>query len=387
MRVGASSYVVLLVFALIASPAPGVPDALGSDSVRSAAALLSHAPAPSGDCDILWFGLDIANEVSRYRGLGFDIVHTEDPAEVNLANLADFDVLTLSVTGPGVLGGVQADIEAFVNEGHGLHVHQPNAVGALDYMPADFDISIADYWFCDQQYVSATIVDSTHPVTTGLADADLSGDGDLVGSIGSGFQLLAENVVCGDPALAAGTSGAGRVVFETGNGGDNSVLPGSDAYWTRLFTWLCEAEPFLPVDIDVKPRSDRNRVNPLGRGFIPVAILGSDSFDVAQVDVTTLAFGPDGAEPAFDLTSPGSCRPSRRDVNDDGYTDLVSSYRIEETGIALGSTEACLTGSTLDGALFRGCDEITTAPGCGLGVELALFLSPLLWLRRRRSRR
>jgi hypothetical protein len=112
----------------------------------------------------------------------------------------------------------------------------------------------------------------------------------------------------------------------------------------------------LPVGVDIKPDSHVNSVNPGSRGVLPVAILGTDTFDVADVDITTLAFGPAGALPAH------RNGPHAEDVNLDGFPDLLGHFPIEEAGLVAGDVEACVTGETLDGTPFKGCDSVHTVP-------------------------
>jgi hypothetical protein len=194
----------------------------------------------------------------------------------------------------------------------------------------------------------------------------------------------------GDP-MDRGNCDAGAVEFADcdASGVDDGteivqgILDDADG---NLVPDICE--PVL-VAVDINPWSDTNFIKPFSRLLIPVALLGSDDFDVADADVTTLAFGANGAVPAFDLTNPFVYWLSHWDVNRDGKKDLLSHYRTEDTGIATGDTEVCLAGETLEGTLFEGCDAITTPPDCGHGFEAALVVPPLVLIggRIRRRRR
>ena len=114
------------------------------------------------------------------------------------------------------------------------------------------------------------------------------------------------------------------------------------------------ADETLEVDVDIKPGSDPNSINCLSHGVVPVAILSSDTFDAADVDPSTLAFGPNGAAPAH--LSGGHLE----DVDGAGLDDLVSHYYTALTEIQCGHVGACVTGETFDGLSFWGCDSIVT---------------------------
>jgi PKD repeat protein len=107
----------------------------------------------------------------------------------------------------------------------------------------------------------------------------------------------------------------------------------------------------LPAAIDIKPGSDRNPMALRSRGVLPIAILGSEDLDVADVDLRTLVFGPGNAR-ALDRHA------HLEDVNGDGFLDLVARFRATATEIARGDDEACVDGALMDGTPFEGCDSI-----------------------------
>jgi hypothetical protein len=125
-------------------------------------------------------------------------------------------------------------------------------------------------------------------------------------------------------------------------------------------TALCDIGAFelgpRQVQLDVKPGGFPNSINPYSRGVVPVAILGSDTFDVADVDVVALAFGPAGA-PIAHLNG------HLQDTNFDGIIDLMLHFRTQDTGIVCGDESATLTGQTLEGQPIEGSDSIQTV-GC-----------------------
>ena len=109
------------------------------------------------------------------------------------------------------------------------------------------------------------------------------------------------------------------------------------------------------AEIDIKPGSDKNPVNPKSNGVIPVAVLGSIDFDATQVDHSTVVFGPDEAAPVHD--------GHVEDVDGDGFMDMVFHFKTRETGLDCGDTEAYLSAATFAGDGFSAADSIDTV-GC-----------------------
>lgn len=112
------------------------------------------------------------------------------------------------------------------------------------------------------------------------------------------------------------------------------------------------------VVIDIKPGSDPNCFNPDGHGVIPVAIMGSASFDVTRIDPGSLEFG------GLAVRVRGNRGPlcDVDYVNADGQPDLVCHFEDETDGWTEGSDSATLTGRLDDGSAFRGSDSICIRP-------------------------
>lgn len=105
--------------------------------------------------------------------------------------------------------------------------------------------------------------------------------------------------------------------------------------------------------IDIEPGSTDNPINLGRRGLTPVAILGSGTFSVADIDSRTLRFGPAGVL---------AQRANMEDVNRDGFLDLVAQFERRSSGLAAGDAIACVRGEMVLGSQFRGCDAVRVVP-------------------------
>ena len=112
---------------------------------------------------------------------------------------------------------------------------------------------------------------------------------------------------------------------------------------------------FATIAIDIQPGSNPKSVNPGSNGVIPVAVLGSATFDATQVDSSTVGFGPGNALPDRD--------GKVTDANGDGRADVVFHFRTDASGIQCGSNTASLRGKTFSGDSFEGSGSIRTV-GC-----------------------
>ncbi|MCH8839506.1 MAG: SBBP repeat-containing protein [Planctomycetes bacterium] len=127
-------------------------------------------------------------------------------------------------------------------------------------------------------------------------------------------------------------------------------------------------EPLILALVDIKPGSVPNSVNLKSKGVLPVAILGTDEFDVTEVKFDTLRFG----DPLLIGNGTTGVRPLRsalEDVSGDGLLDLTLKFStadlVEYGALGPDTIEGLLTGALFDGTLFEGMDSIRIVPPKG----------------------
>lgn len=144
--------------------------------------------------------------------------------------------------------------------------------------------------------------------------------------------------------------------------GPNTILAtatSEDATVVTADTTLGAEILIIPVGIDIKPGSDPNSINLGSHGTVPVAILGSASFDASLVAPETVELA--GATVAM-RGKGNKLMASIEDVNGDGYLDMVVHVSTEALVISAGDTVAIVTGQLLDGTPFEGSDSIRIVP-------------------------
>lgn len=156
----------------------------------------------------------------------------------------------------------------------------------------------------------------------------------------------------------------------------------------QFHTYMIQGPVALSLSFDIKPGSCPNPLNRKSRGKLPVALLGTDSFDVSNVDVATLQLGrADGVGAAAvplqgprgprlvieDVGTPFEgelcdCHDAEGDAIDDLSMKFDTQHVVQElllNDLLPGDTvELVLTGSLLDGTPFSASD-CTTLVGNG----------------------
>ena len=107
----------------------------------------------------------------------------------------------------------------------------------------------------------------------------------------------------------------------------------------------CYSPSFMCVDIDIKPGSCPNPLNPKSKGVMTVAVLGTEDFDVTTIDpaniLLTRCGDYEGVEPlrwAYeDTAAPFEGEPCEcHNLNGDGYIDLTLKFDTQELAGKLG---------------------------------------------------
>ena len=115
----------------------------------------------------------------------------------------------------------------------------------------------------------------------------------------------------------------------------------------------------LTIEIDIKPSSEPNCFNINGHGVIPVAILGSATFFVTDIDLDSLYFG--GLSVRVRGNKGPLCHLDYSNADDE--LDLVCQFEDDATNWRPGDGDATLTGTLLDGTTkFEGTDSICVVP-------------------------
>ena len=118
------------------------------------------------------------------------------------------------------------------------------------------------------------------------------------------------------------------------------------------FAITSSAQEEVAVAVDIKPESCPNPINVKSKGVFPVAILGTEDFDVNQVDPNSITlWTEDGGEVTplrwalEDVATPYIYSPEDEEEymcttdGPDGYPDLTLKFDIQEIVDALGEPE------------------------------------------------
>jgi probable HAF family extracellular repeat protein len=162
---------------------------------------------------------------------------------------------------------------------------------------------------------------------------------------GERHAFLWENGVMTDlndflPPISGWVLTVGRGITDEGHIIGNGIINGQEHGFLLI-------PSHIKVAVDIKPGSCPNPINVKSKGVLPVAILGTDDFDVTQIDLASVRLAGvapirSGFEDVATPFEPYTGKENADDCNEfgpDGYTDLTMKFDKQEIVAAMGEVE------------------------------------------------
>jgi hypothetical protein len=120
------------------------------------------------------------------------------------------------------------------------------------------------------------------------------------------------------------------------------------------FSMIAAAAP-QAVSIELLSRRKPYQLRQRSRKPVWLAVFGSETLDVSEIDDSTLRLGPAGGQAIHRFGRP---LVLPWDWNRDGHRDLLAVFKAGDLGVAHGEDELCLHAETEQGLRLEGCAEI-----------------------------
>jgi hypothetical protein len=146
----------------------------------------------------------------------------------------------------------------------------------------------------------------------------------------------------GSPCIDAGTDTVDLPEFDF-EGEDPRILNGKPDMGADETT-----ETEVIVDIDIKPGSGHKEIDLRDKGVVPVAVLSSKDFDARMIDPKSVHFA-NAAPVRFVLNN----------VYRNYHLDMLFFFKTQQLDLDENSSEATLTGKTVEGVSFKGTGSVT----------------------------
>jgi len=173
----------------------------------------------------------------------------------------------------------------------------------------------------------------------------------------NGSEVILYDIEGGGHVWPGGT----QFVVPTTVGAQTYLIDATEKLWEHFSQ--CQL-PTMETAIDIKLCSCFNLNDLKRRNFIEVSILTTEDLDATQVYPPTVRFGPAKAMPImkYRWNRHWEMDYTLYDVDKDGDTDMILTFRMQETGIQIGDTSAELTGWSYANGAFFGSDSIEAWP-------------------------